>query len=308
MHPYRGILRMEKWSDGLSTIPGDPNTLTRQSSGTNDAPRDLLHGLVTWNTSRHGPYYVYTYVYVYSNTWNHDCWKQQMIWRYVNRLSIAASYPPPQAPSSALAVSHNSTVPTRFDSSFSTGFDSDFIDLIQLRGFDNIWLRLYRLDSTQGFLLDLTQFSWPNLNHSFWRDLTGFDSGFSRFDSIWFDSIWITFNAIIFYLSHIIQVKFQSGFRESHIVQGVFKIIKLWNLGIFHNSDNSNCFWQEHSKNSKNWRGNLIQLQPSEKGWFIDWDYPRIVSKKETNISQWGNPLQNFSLISVEEPLFKFWF
>ena len=64
------------------------------------------------------------------------------------------------------------------------------------------------------------------------------------FNSIWlsFYSIWLTFNEFIFYLSHIIRVPLQSGFRECHIVQGVFELIKHLNSGIFHNSENLNWF------------------------------------------------------------------
>ena len=40
MHPYRGILHKYRRLDGLSTRPYDQNTLTHQSTDTNDAPRD----------------------------------------------------------------------------------------------------------------------------------------------------------------------------------------------------------------------------------------------------------------------------
>ena len=42
MHPERGILHTHIWSDSISTRPDKPNTLTRQSDNTNDAPRDPL--------------------------------------------------------------------------------------------------------------------------------------------------------------------------------------------------------------------------------------------------------------------------
>ena len=51
MQPYIGILCMHSQSDGLSTIPDVPNTLTHQSSDTNDSPRYLLLRPVTWNPS-----------------------------------------------------------------------------------------------------------------------------------------------------------------------------------------------------------------------------------------------------------------
>ena len=89
---------------------------------------------------------------------------------------------------------------------------------------------------------------------------TWFNSSFfTWFDSrflIWFesdfpDSIRLTFNKLIFDLIHIISVLFQSGSRESHIGQGVFKIIQHQNCGKFHNSESSNWFWREHSKRFK---------------------------------------------------------
>ena len=39
MYPYIVIVCTYKNSDGLSKIPDDPNTLTFQSTVTNDAPR-----------------------------------------------------------------------------------------------------------------------------------------------------------------------------------------------------------------------------------------------------------------------------
>ena len=49
MQPDRGTVRMDKRSGGLSTRPDDLNTLTCQSSDTNNTPRDLLLGPVTCN-------------------------------------------------------------------------------------------------------------------------------------------------------------------------------------------------------------------------------------------------------------------
>ena len=55
MHPDRGIVCMDRWSDGISTIPDDLNTLTCQSSGTKDAPGTLFHSPVTWNPAQAQP-------------------------------------------------------------------------------------------------------------------------------------------------------------------------------------------------------------------------------------------------------------
>ena len=49
MHPDRGIVHTYIRSDGLSTIPDDQNTLTRQSVDKNDTPRYPLLVPVTHN-------------------------------------------------------------------------------------------------------------------------------------------------------------------------------------------------------------------------------------------------------------------
>ena len=46
MHPDRVIVCMDIFSDGLSMRQDGPNTLTCQSTGMHDAPRDPLHGPV----------------------------------------------------------------------------------------------------------------------------------------------------------------------------------------------------------------------------------------------------------------------
>ena len=43
MHPDREIVHMTRRSYGIYTRPDIPNTLTHQSSGTNDTPREPLH-------------------------------------------------------------------------------------------------------------------------------------------------------------------------------------------------------------------------------------------------------------------------
>ena len=42
MQPDRGIVRMDRWSDGISTISDDRNNLSHQSTGTNNGPRNPL--------------------------------------------------------------------------------------------------------------------------------------------------------------------------------------------------------------------------------------------------------------------------
>ena len=47
MYPYIVIVRRDRRSDGISIIPDESNTLTRQSAGRNASPRDPLLRPVT---------------------------------------------------------------------------------------------------------------------------------------------------------------------------------------------------------------------------------------------------------------------
>ena len=49
MHPDRGTVRTYRRSDSLSMRPDDPNTPTRQSNVTNDAPKYPIHGPIAWD-------------------------------------------------------------------------------------------------------------------------------------------------------------------------------------------------------------------------------------------------------------------
>ena len=49
MHPYRGIVCIDRQLDGISMRPYNSNTLPRQSSIINNAPRYLIFGSITWN-------------------------------------------------------------------------------------------------------------------------------------------------------------------------------------------------------------------------------------------------------------------
>ena len=40
------IFHIDRWSDGISMRPDGPYILTHQSAGTNDPPREPLHGPV----------------------------------------------------------------------------------------------------------------------------------------------------------------------------------------------------------------------------------------------------------------------
>ena len=104
MHLDKEIVRMDRRPDGLSMRPDDSNTLTRQSTVTNDVPRDPLLSPIEWDPDLHGPEYVYFYGYVYSTARYKDHHKQQTLRRYVNSLPIVASYPPLYSLSSASAV------------------------------------------------------------------------------------------------------------------------------------------------------------------------------------------------------------
>ena len=65
MHLYRVIIRADRRLDGISKRTDNPNTLTLQSIGTNDSPRDpfsmvSLHVIM----SVHGLYLHYVYGYI----------------------------------------------------------------------------------------------------------------------------------------------------------------------------------------------------------------------------------------------------
>ena len=152
MHSYRVILRTYSSLDSISTGPDDLNTLACQSAGTNDAPRDLLHGPVTRNCDWHGHNYVYDYGYiygyVYSPIWHHDCHEKQTLYSYYKSPPIVASYRLTQAPSSALVVLHCLLVQIYFWLKVFNEVWFSFPDPIQLSVFDMIWLRIFIFNLT----------------------------------------------------------------------------------------------------------------------------------------------------------------
>ena len=129
MQPDIGTVCTDRRSDGLSTRTDDPNTLTHQSDGTHDAPRDPFYSPVICNPDPHGPIYVCVYGYVYIPVWHHNCREQLTLHLYIKSLPISASYLLLRSPSFASAVSHNSTVPTWFDSRFTMGSGSGYPSL-----------------------------------------------------------------------------------------------------------------------------------------------------------------------------------
>ena len=149
MHLDRGIFHMYIQSDGLHTILDDLNTLTRQPSGTNDAPRDPLHCPIKLNPDQHGMIYVYRYCYVYSLARHNDHRKQQTLRFYVKIPPIVASYPLPRPLSLAwqfrtiqrFQLNLNQVFPNIFDSRFLTGFNSGFPNPIKPKVL--YWIRLY---------------------------------------------------------------------------------------------------------------------------------------------------------------------
>ena len=195
MHPYRVIVHSNICLDSISTIPYDSNTLTCQYDGTNDAPRNLLHGPVTWHPSQCSPTYVYVCTYICSLARQNNCFKHLMLHQYIKNLPIAESYWPRWYPSLALAVFNNSTVPTQLESGFSTVFDSGFPGFICVKVFGRIWLRFSRLNWTQFFWRYLTQVFPTQFDP---RSLTGFDSVFlTQFNSHFstgFDSGFVQFD------------------------------------------------------------------------------------------------------------------
>ena len=137
---------------------------------------DLMFVPVTWNPARCGLtyFYVYDYVYVYSLTRCHDHCKQQTLFRYFNRLPIVASYLQIRWSSLASAVSHGSTVLTRFNPRFSNGIDSYFPPWFNPRFFNG-------LDSGFPNPIRLNVFDWLQLNLPNSIQLTGFDGIRLRF-------------------------------------------------------------------------------------------------------------------------------
>ena len=126
MHPDRGIVSTYRRSYGLSTRPDDHNSLTRQSIDTNDAPRDPLHGPVTWNPVRTRPYSTLQLRL-------HLCIRLQSIAITVSTAQLCQEpahccirYP-------TLALSSASAFPCW--QPFPTGFDPPVFDLIRLTCF-----------------------------------------------------------------------------------------------------------------------------------------------------------------------------
>ena len=260
MHPDRCIVRTYRWSDGLSTRPDNQNILTCQSVNTKDAPRDPLHGPITCSPDQPRPY---------SMLRIRLCLRLRLLLR-------PRASPPPSQSQRALyrCVKSPHTVVSvilhqpchrhqKFRwAHFSTWFDSQF----------SVWLE--------------------SIVFSIWLDSIGVSIWL---DSLVFvDSIRLTSNVFIFDPSHIIRITLQSGFRESHIGQGVFEISQLWNRGIFHNSDNWNWFWREHSNKKRN------KNKKSEK-----WKYIHTPTCLVETRSYWSkNPPRKG--ISVGKPLAKF--
>ena len=137
-------------------------------------------------------------------------------------------------------------IPVIVIGSFVLVTGSDSIQLprwnsIRILAYDSIWLTVYELIWLPGsdlIWIAISYLIWLIVSDLIW--LTVFDLIWLRF----FDWIQLMFNILIFNLSHIIRVPYQSGFREYHIGQSVFEIIQHWNRGIFHNYENSNLFWQ----------------------------------------------------------------
>ena len=152
MHQDRVIVHIYRHPDGLSTIPDDQTTLTRQSADTNDAPRDPLHGPVTWNHDR---------THHYSTL--HLCLRLQSVTITASTVLLRQEPAhrciryPTLAPSSASAVPSWQPFLTRFDSQFPILLDSIVL------------------------LFDYTQFFYFFFNSIFFRFY--YTQLFSRFDS-----------------------------------------------------------------------------------------------------------------------------
>ena len=166
---------MYRRSEGLSMRPDDPNTLTRQSAGTNDAPRDLTprpHYMESWQTRP--TIRLRLHICLRSRASSISPWTENYFLLRQEPAHHHAIYPPPRALSSASAILHNSMVLTWFESLFLTWSDLLVPCLI--------WLTVSWLDPTHWFLnwFDSTVLAW--FNSLF---LTRFDSLFLP----WFDPL-----------------------------------------------------------------------------------------------------------------------
>ena len=124
MHPDRVIVRTYIRSEVLSTRQDDQNTPTHQCADTNDAPREPLHGPVTWNPAQTLPY---------------STLRLRLRLHLRLRLQPCASLPPSWSPQALQCCANRPLAVTsafrRYPchwhqqfcwSQFSTGFDSRF--------------------------------------------------------------------------------------------------------------------------------------------------------------------------------------
>ena len=178
---------MYKRSDGLSTIADCPNTFTYQSSAMDDAPKDPFHGPVKWIPA----YFMDTL---------RLCLRLQL------RLRPHASPPLSQSPQALHRCINSPPI-------FASGIQCQ----------RHCWHPQFcagshfRLDLTHDSLFHQTKlFCFDQTQLWFWFDSTQFPP----------DLIQLTPNVFIFNRSHTIRITSHSGFRESHIGQGVFKILQ----------------------------------------------------------------------------------
>ena len=124
MHPYRGIVRKDRVSYGISTIPEDFNTLTQQSSGKNDTPWDPLHGPVTCNPARTRP----------GSTLHLYPWYRHLLQRHGRHGNSAAASP------ANWRVRYTTLVSSSASEAVSEGNRSTIYDSTEHAVFDSIWL------------------------------------------------------------------------------------------------------------------------------------------------------------------------
>ena len=211
---------MYRRSDGVSKIPDVPNTLTCQSSGTNNAP---------WDLPRPQPRYIKSCPYTASSTIHIKS-------RNSYDITITVITPPLHQEPAHCCVIYSTTVPSSASAVMSWLSFLDWFDSPCMTWFNSPCLTWFNSPCLAWF--DSTCLTWFDTPFPTWFDssfATWFDSQFSTgFDSVSPNLIRLKFSALIFDLSHTIQVIFQSNFREYQIGQGVFDITQHWNCGIFH--------------------------------------------------------------------------
>ena len=196
---------MYRWSDGQSTRPDDPNTLTANPPVGTTPPgtRFTTHFIESCPTRTNLRLFLWLHLQYRASPrylWTANALPLLQYPSHCHIL-LAAAIPIAGIISFNFRIDSNQgfwwdltqVFTTLFDSRFLTGFDSGFTKLIRFKSFDGIRIRFSWLNLTQGFRLDSTQFSRPDLTHNVDRIrltfcLIRFESHLKQLLSIWVTS------------------------------------------------------------------------------------------------------------------------